>query len=201
MAKNCLYAILALVFLIPSISLARPHISGEMEWQFDGDGGRGFSQYLWLDTEHSNFVARYAWVEKTLEQGEFAIGPTFPMGGFTVKLWAGATTEKSVMLGGSLAGSVWEHDVLYILDPKISTNELPDALYQKLFVALDKKGSWQFRIESLQVAGNAVFVRTGVEYELTLPWLPESNHLFIHPFFDPQGHNVGIHVGCRFFNW
>lgn len=195
-----LLSILAL-FLLPDVSFARIDISGETEWQFDGDGGRGFSQYLWLDTEYINFKSRYALVETVLERGEFAIGPTFRVGDFTLKLWAGATTEKSVMLGGTLAGKVWGHDMLYILDPKISTNKLSDGIYQKLFVALDGRGSWQFRIESLQVAGEAVFVKTGVEYRLPLPWIPDVNHIFLYPNFDAVGDTVGLLLGFRFFDW
>ncbi|MEK9166208.1 MAG: hypothetical protein AAB846_00560 [Patescibacteria group bacterium] len=157
-------------------------ISGETEFGAQGNGERLFSQYLFYDTEKVNFTARYFWVDQILERGEFSTGPTFSLGNSaTVKLWAGGTTDEEVMLGGSLFARPFGHELLYIIDPKLSTNKHMDGIYQKLIMALDQKNIFHFRIESLQLSGTAVFVRAGIETRLNLPW----GHLYIHPYFDP----------------
>ena len=184
-----------LAFLLFTSKASAGSISGETEFGAQGNGEKIFSQYLFYDTEKTNFTARYFWVDQVVERGEFAIGPTFSLGNSTtIKLWAGGTTDEEVMLGGLLIAKPLGHDLLYILDPKLSTNRLPDGIYQKLIVSLDGENLFHFRIESLQLNEAAIFVRTGVEMRLNIPW----GHFYLHPYFDPVGDDLGFHIGFRF---
>lgn len=171
-------------------------LSGETEVGTDGKGGSFFSQYLFYDFNRVNVLTRYFWVNGVLERGEFAVGPTMKLGDSVLKLQFGGTTDKDVMLAGTLSTKILGHDVFYIADGTLSTTEAPNTLYQKAFIALTKGGSWQFRVEDLQVGKKQEFLRIGLEYQRKLP---HNSHLFIAPFYDPIKNGVGGQVGFRFF--
>ena len=191
-----------LFFVIVSLLLSRQpvsaqNLSGETEVGTDGKGESFFSQYLFYDIEHVNVLARYFWVNGVLQRGEFAIGPTLKLNsGNVLKLQFGGTTDEEIMIAGLLIAKVRGREVLYIADAKLSTQDGPHVLYQKLFVPLTKGGAWQLRTEHLQVGSNQSFLRIGPEY---LRNLPGSAHVFIGPYYDPIRKGVGGQVGIRFF--
>ncbi len=171
--------------------------SGETELGSNGRGGSFFSQYVFYDTKGANVLTRYFWVNGVLRRGEFSVGPTFHLKNDTVlKLQFGATTERSIQTAGTLSAKPFNHDIFYIADGKLSAIGRSNEFYQKLFVAINTKGSWQFRIEDLIVGHEQIFLRIGGEYRR---FLPRQTHLYAAPFYDPIIHSFGAQVGFRFF--
>lgn len=185
--------------LIATGQLFAQSLSGEAEVGTDGRGEGFFSQYLFYDLKNVNVLTRYFWVNGVLRRGEFAVGPTLKFGnGSVLKFQFGGTTDREVMAAGLLVAKIAGHEILYIADGKLSTQDGPHTLYQKIFVLLDKGsfGSLQFRAEDLQVGSEQGFLRIGLEYQHNLP---DSAHLFLAPFYDPIRKQVGGQVGLRFF--
>jgi hypothetical protein len=183
------------LLLVSGPAFAR-NLSGETEVGTDGKGDGFFSQYLFYDTENVNVLARYFSVKGVLRRGEFAIGPTLKLNDSNVlKLQFGGTTDKEVMLASTLISNIMGREVLYIVDGKLSTQDGPHTLYQKLFTPLVKSGMWQFRVEDLQVGSDQSFLRLGLEYRHKLP---DNIHIFIAPYYDPIRKEVGGQFGLRF---
>ncbi len=191
-----------LLFVIASLLLASgpafaQNLSGETEVGTDGKGEGFFSQYLFYDTKNVNVLTRYFYVNGVLQRGEFAIGPTLKLSNSNVlKLDFGGTTDKEIMIAGTLIAKVKGREVLYIADGKLSTQGGPHTLYQKLFVPLVKSGRWQFRVEDLQVGSGQSFLRIGLEYRYNIQ---KNAHVFIAPQYDPIRKAVGGQFGVRFF--
>jgi len=195
MKKSMFLSIILLLFASgPSFAQG---LSGETEVGTDGNGEGFFSQYLFYDFKHVNVLTRYFWVNEVLQRGEFAVGPTLELNnGNVLKLQFGSTTDKDVMIAGTLIAKVKGRGILYIADGKLATQAgLPNTLYQKLFVSLTANGTWQFRIEYLQVGDDQSFLRIGPEYQHKL----NNKQLFIAPQFDPIRKQVGGQIGVRFF--
>jgi hypothetical protein len=188
----------SLLFLfLPFCALAQEGWSGETESGADGKHEVFFSQYVNYDTKNWNILTRYFWVKGVVNRGEFAAGPTFKVTEHTVvKLQFGGTTNKAVMAAGTILTEVRQHSVLYIADAKFSTTGTPNTLFQKVFVALNKKGSVQLRAEHLQVGKSQDFLRLGLEYQHNMPG---KTQLFVAPFFDPVRKTGGLQGGFRFF--
>jgi hypothetical protein len=185
------------LLLLPVSALAQQGWSGETEVGTDGKGENFFSQYVFYDVENYNVLVRYFWVNDALNRGEFAIGPTFKIKQQNVlKLQFGGTTDKDVMVAGLIVTKVANRGILYIADAKFSTTDSPNTLYQKVFVALNARGSFQFRAEHLQVGSVQGFLRLGAEYQQSLP---RQTQLFVAPFYDPIKKTLGIQGGFRFF--
>ena len=190
-----LFAIATL--LLVSGSAFAQNLSGETEVGTDGKGEGFFSQYLFYDFKKVNVLTRYFYVNEVLQRGEFAIGPTLKLrNGNVLKLQFGGTTDKEVMLAGTFIAKIKGREVLYIADGKLSTQDGPHTLYQKLFVPLVKNGAWQFRVEDLQVDSDQGFLRVGLEYQHKIP---DNAHIFVAPFYDPIQKAVGGQFGLRFF--
>lgn len=170
-------------------------IGSESEIATDGKGHLSFSQYLFIDSERWNGLVRYVVVQEGVNRGEFAFGPTFSVGRAKVKLQLGGTTSRQAMVAGVLIIPARESAVVWIADAKLSTTNAHHTLYQKLFVPLTSTGTWQLRVEDLQVGPDQAFVRLGVEYRLSLP---HKTHLYFAPYFDPKTPGLGINLGLRF---
>jgi len=173
-------------------------LSGESEFGADGKGESSFSQYIFYDVDRANVLTRYFWVNHILEQGEFAVGPTIRLRTANIlKLQFGGTTNREVMLAGTLITRISGHNIVYIADGKIATKSgAPGNLYEKLFIALNKKGTWNFELQDLQVGREQEFLRIGGEYRHDLP---HNLQLFVSPFYDPIRNAVGAETGFRFF--
>lgn len=194
MKKILLFVI---VFIFASGSSFAQGLSGETEVGSDGKGEGYFSQYLFYDFKDVNVLTRYFYVNGVLQRGEFAIGPTVTFNKDNVlKFQVGGTTDKQVMLAGLLIAKVCERNILYIVDEKLSTQDDPNMLYQKIFVSLNQDGSWQFRSDGLTVGTKQVFWRIGPEYRHKLP---DKKHIFVAPYYDPIRKSVGGQIGVRFF--
>lgn len=197
MKKRIVLLAMAIFFGVPQmLSATSISVEGETGWQANNE--RLGSFYLWLDTERINCTIRFFQVDPVeVKQGEFACGPTFQPTLFTkpflLKLWGGVTTENNTMVGGTLQFALWDREIFYILDPK-----LPDDIYQKLFVQLNRKGWLYLRIETLQIKGSAVFVRFGPELRYLFS---KKFHLYVHPYVDVQGDDLGFHAGFRLLGW
>lgn len=191
--KKLFFVIIVLSFS----SSAWAQASGETELGTDRLGDEFFSQYIFYDWKEANLLTRYFWVNGVLNRAEFAFGPTVKIGGATVKLQFGGTTDREIMSAGLALGKVVGHQVMYIGDLKIPTrNEEQNEFFQKAFVALDEKSIWQFRIEMLNVSRDLVFLRIGVEYQHQFN---DKHHLYAAPFYDPIVRKWGGQVGFRFF--
>lgn len=180
---------------------AAPQITGETETGTDGLGESFFGQFIWLDTAHFNVVGRYFWVNDILERGELAIGPpVFHINkNTTLKIAAGATTDKEVMVYGLFATKVFGHDLIYDFEPKWATKaDGVDNHYHKLWVGLNQSGNLLFRIEHLHVAGKISFLRIGGEYQFRLNTRSPPTHFYISPWYDPQRNQPGAQIGFRF---
>ncbi len=192
-----------LLFVIISILVSGPSfaqgLSGETEVGSDGKGEDYFSQYLFYDFKNLNVLTRYFYVNGVLQRGEFAIGPTVALSKDNVlKFQFGGTTDKQVMLAGLLIAKACGRHILYIVDEKLSTQDGPNMLYQKIFVSLNQNqsDSWQFRSDGLTVGTKQVFWRIGLEYQHKLP---DKKHIFVAPYYDPIRKSVGGQIGVRFF--
>lgn len=191
------FALLAMIILLffPGSVFAQG-LSGETEVGSDGKGEGFFSQYLFYDTKNTNILTRYFYVNGVLQRGEFALGPTLKFNqNYILKFQFGGTTDKEVMLAGLLIAKVKGREILYIADGKLSTQDGPHALFQKLFIPLVQSGRWQFRVEDLQVNRDQSFLRIGLEFQQKLP---DNSHLFVAPFYDPIRKAVGGQFGLRF---
>lgn len=195
MRKYLLFAITSL--LLASGPAFAQNLSGETEIGTDGKGEGFFSQYLFYDTKNINVLTRYFYVNGVLKRGEFSVGPTLKLGnGNLLKLDFGGTTDKEVMIAGTLIAKIRGREILYIADCKLSTQGGPHMLYQRLFVPLVKSGRWQFRVEDLQVESDQSFLRIGLEYRQNIQ---KNAHVFIAPQYDPIRKAVGGQFGVRFF--
>lgn len=172
-------------------------VSGETELGTDGKGEPFISQYVFYDTERSNLLTRLFWVEGVLNRGEFAYGPTLKMGEVGLKLQFGGTTNRDLMLGANIFSKIKNRDVFYIVDWKISTTDRPNTVYQKGWYQINGSGSWQFRVEDLQVGSKQAFLRIGVEYRRDTS---KTTHLFVAPFVDPTNRGFGGQLGFRFWD-
>ena len=190
--------LLVATLLLPRVSPAQG-LGGETEAGSDGRGESFFSQYLLYDFASVNVLARYFWVNDVLQRGELALGPSFTFGdgANALKFQFGGTTDREMMAGATLLAKVRGHEVFYTLDGKFATvRGETSTLFQKVFVALNPEGSWQFRVEHLQVGREQGFLRIGVEGRKNLPG---NSHLFLQPFYDPIRHKgLGAQAGFRF---
>ncbi len=164
----------------------------------DSKGQGSFSQFLFIDFQNVNFSVRYFWVDGVIDRWEFGAGPTIKMGNSNVlKLQLGGTTAQEVLLSGVLITKVLGRSILYIGSAELPTdNNAPNVLFQKLFIGLNQEGTWQFKVQDLQVGHKQSFLRFGVEYR---QGLPHNSHLFFGPFYDPVRKAPGAHLGFRFF--
>lgn len=195
MRKYLLFTI-AFLLLVSGPAFAQ-NLSGETEVGTDGKGEGFFSQYLFYDIKNVNVLTRYFCVNGVLQKGEFSIGPTLRLGDSNLlKLDFGGTTDKEVMVAGTLIVKIKGREILYIADGKLSTQGGLHTLYQKLFVPLVKSGRWQFRVEDLQVGGDQSFLRIGLEYRHDIQ---KNAHVFIAPQYDPIRKAAGAQFGVRFF--
>jgi hypothetical protein len=115
-----------------------------------------------------------------------------------LKFQFGGTTNREVMLAGTVITRIFDHSVVYIADGKLTTKGgAPSNLYEKLFVGLNKKGSWNlnFRIFRL-VACKSSFVLARNIANL----FPIIIQLFISPFYDPVRNAVGAETGFSAFS-
>ena len=187
------------VFLFrPPERLLAQGFSGETELATDGKGQSSFSQYVFYDFNNINILTRFFWINHVFEKGEFATGPTIRLGHANIlKLQFGGTTKREVMVAGALITGIRDHGIVYIADAKLATETgAPSNLYQQLFIALNKKGNWQFEAQDLQVGGEQSFLRIGLEYRQALP---HKLQLYVAPFYDPVRNAVGGQAGFRFF--
>jgi len=185
-----------IIFASLPISAFAQNLSGETEIGTDGKGQPFFSQFAFYDFENSNFLARYFGVRGVVNRGEFGYGPTFNFDETVVKFQFGGTTDRDVMLAGNVSAEIWGIPIFYIADGKLSTTDRPNTLYQKMWTQINKSGSWQLRIEDLQVGNRQGFLRIGVEYRHIAP---DIAHLFFAPFYDPINRGFGVQIGFRFF--
>ena len=195
MKKSLFFSIVLLLVSGPSFAQG---LSGETEVGTNGNGGSFFSQYVFYDFSKVNVLTRYFYVNGVLERGEFSLGPTIGLGnGRVLKFQFGGTTDEEVQVAGLLVAKVKGHGILYIADGKLAIpSEQTHTFYQKLFVALTDKTTWQFRVEHLQVGKEQGFLRIGLEYQ---QGMPNGSHLYIAPFYDPINEKFGSQVGFRFF--
>ena len=195
MTKVLLSSVL-LVVLVSSSAFGQ-NLSGETEVGSDGKGEGFFSQYVFLDTKHVNLLTRYFYTNGVLQRGEFAAGPTLHLNnGNLLKLQFGGTTDREMMVAWTLIFKVKGHEVIYIFDGKIATENGPNTLYQKLWVPLVKSGRWQARVEHLHVASSQSFFRLGIEFQQKFP---DDTMLYVAPFYDPIRKATGGQFGLRFF--
>ncbi len=186
--------IITLFFLLTAVS-AMAQVSGETETVVDGKGHPAISQYVFFDAKSWNGLVRYYGERNGLHRGEFAVGPTVKVGKTTLKLQFGGTTKREVMTAGVFIVPMGENAVVWIVDAKFSTTNDAHTLYQKLWVPLNRKGRFLFRIEDLQVGSSQAFLRIGAE----LRWgLPHKTTLFVAPFGDPKNKAVGFNAGLRY---
>jgi|SRR3989344_3535817 len=173
--------------------------SGETELGTDGRGEAFASQYAFMDGSKWNILVRYFKVHEVLSRGEFAIGPSFKLKSGLAKLQFGYTTDEGVMTAGLLVVNVKGHDVIYILDGKLSTRGGPYELYQKLFVSMVKVGRTEFllRGENLRIGGSSSFLRLGVESQFKLN--SRNSHIFVAPFYCLDRRHVSGQIGLRLF--
>ena len=188
-----------LIIILFSVKTACAQLNGETEIGSNETGESFASQYVNYDFVRTNVLTRYFWVNRTLERGEFAVGPTFKLNeDTTLKFQFGGTTDREIMLAGTLATKIAGHDVLYIVDSKISTTGTANTLYEKVFIAMSPKGELQTRAEHLLVGSESAFLRLGIEGQIKL-----STHaqIFFAPFYDPLDINrsFGGQIGFRFF--
>ena len=186
------------IMVIVVSSMASPVFAQLIETEVgsNGQGETFFSQYLFLDWDKANVLARYFWVKDAVKRGEFAIGPTFDLGPIIVKGNVGMTTNKQLILATLIVINPGGREVVYIFDNKSSAwREDPYEVYQKLWVSLSRRGTFQFRYEDLEVGWQHVFARIGLEgrYSLKGPV-----HLYIAPFYDFVRKNIGAQAGLRF---
>ena len=189
------FVIVALMLVIGAVP-ARAQVSLESELGSDGKGHGFFSQYVFYDFTHANVLTRYFWVNRQVHRGEFALGPTVRVGKTSVRITLGATTDREVMVGGTVVSNIRHHEVTYIADGKLSTTDSASSLYQKLFVSLDAQKLWQFRVEDLQLGSRQDFLRIGAEYRMRAR---KKSHIYLAPFFDPIVKEYGGQIGYRYF--
>ena len=183
------------VFLLIVGSSEAQELSGETE--VGSDGTPFVSQYIFCDGRHINVLARYFRVKDGLNRGEFAAGPTIKVGGNTVKLQFGGATDKNIMVAGTAIISLLAgHAILYIADAKFPIRSGPKTLYQKVFIAFNRNGSFQFKAEHLLVGRLQGFLRVGGEYQNNMP---HHTQFFAAPFYDLANDKFGGQVGFRFF--
>lgn len=192
-----------------AVPAAAGDVGGETEVGTNLLGGIFVSQYIFYDivdpgSRDGNLMARYFFVNNTLHRAEFAIGPTFKPRGTVVKLQfgfaKGANREEDLMAAVTFIAKPRGRETVYIADAKFDiaaeAADRPNSLYQKLFVALDKQGRFQFRAEHLLVDRSTGFLRIGGEYRRTIG---KNDHVFVALFYDPVVNSPGIQVGFRFF--
>ncbi len=185
-----------IVVLALSVSVGA-QTSGETEVGTDDRGGSFASQYIFYDWPQMNLLARYFWVNGAVNRAEFAFGPTLKFGETVVKLQPGFNTSGSLKIAALLTGKLSGHGLLYIIDKNWSvTHSESGWLYQKLFIGIDEESVWQFRVESLHIGYDLVFLRIGGEYQVQFD---PKHHLYIAPFYDPVVKTPGAQIGFRFF--
>lgn len=191
------FLISSFLFLLACNPLRAQGLSGELEIGTDGKGHPFLSQYLFYDDKKLNVLVRYFWVNGNLNRGELAIGPTFKFGRTTLKLQFGGTTDKEVMISSTVFTKLAGHGILYIPALRLSTSYKTNTLYQKLFLSLTKKGSWQiqFRAEHFQIGKHQAFLRTGPELQHEIS---RRVIIFVAPFYDPINKGFGGNSGFRF---
>lgn len=185
------------LLLLVSSPLRAQGLSGETEIGTDGKGHPFFSQYIFYDDKNINVLVRYFWVNGNLNRGELAIGPTFRFGRTTLKLQFGGTTEKQIMIASTVFTKLAGHGILYIPAFRLWTSRGTNTLYQKLFLSLTKKGSWQFqfRAEHFQIGKHQAFLRIGPELQHEIS---RRGVIFVSPFYDPTNKGFGGNSGFRF---
>lgn len=196
MRKTLFCAIISLLSILGPAD-ARD-FSGETEIGSDGKGEGFVSQYVFWGSQHVNGLAQYFYVNRILERGELAFGPTIKVGkGTTLQFQFGGTTDREVMIAGTAAVKISERTIFYVADGKLATkSDSPHTLYQKVWIPLVRSGTWQFRAEDLQVGRDQSFVRFGIEYRLKLPY---GGQAFVATQYDQIRKQVGGQLGLRFF--
>lgn len=193
-----LLAMFAVVFSRSKI-LAQS-VSGETELGTDGRGETFASQYAFLDGNRWNILVRYFGVHDAFRRVEFAAGPSFKFKSGLAKLQFGYTTGDGIMTAGLLIVNIKGHDVIYIVDGKLSTRGDPYELYQKLFVSVAKVGKgaeFLLRGENLRLGNSSSFLRIGVEGQVKLN--SRNSHLFVAPFYCLDRRHLSGQVGLRIF--
>ena len=185
---------LALVLLAVIAVPAQAQTSGESLVGTDDRGGAFAYQYVFYDWQSCNLLTRYFWVNGAVNRGELAFGPTIKKGDTTVKGMFGGTTASEVMTATLIFGKIAKRLVAYTGDGKWSGRGL--EFYQRLNVAIDPRGIWQFRLESLNFDRDEAFLRIGFEYQLQFH---PQRQIFFAPFWDPVAGAPGAQVGFRFF--
>jgi len=188
------FSLLGTMLLLALSGVATPaqKVSMETEGGIDTAGAASFSQYVFVDGTSWNALFRYV-AAPAVQKVEGAIGPTIKLDKTTVKIQVGATSRSQAMVAGTLAAAVAGHSVFYIADSKFALRDGPNTLYQKLFVGLSRSGSWQARLEDLQVGRRQSFFAAGAEYRKK--W--GGGHVFVAPYYDFISGKGGVHAGIR----
>lgn len=204
--KISLITVLFLLFLSFSV---KAQLSGETEAGSDGKGESFLSEYLFYDFLNVNLFGRYLWINNILERGEFAIGPTITFKDTSlIKVTVGMTTYNEAVIDALLLTKFGGKDALYLFDLKITTEKnIPNTLYHKLALGINKKSTLQVRIEHL--TGNywgkksdefdGQFLRIGLEYQQKFSVSEHPAHIYVAPFYDPVRKALGGQAGFRFF--
>lgn len=199
--KKCLLRSLFLavfLFVICNIDgYAQEGLNGETEFGTNGKGGEFFSQFLNYDGTRLGLVTRYFKVEKTLERGEFAVGPKASTGALKIDLRFGYCTDHEVMTNATLTLALSKTaNIQYIFEGKFSTTDnIPTTLYQKLFFPLTPAGTFLFRVENLWVDKKLDFLRIGAEFD---HFVSKNSHFFLAPFYDKVNGKIAVQSGFRF---
>ena len=190
-------SVVAMFFGVPTVQAGS--LSGETEMGGGKKSSFFASQYLFYDEAQWNLLARYFYVDKVLNRGEFALGPTFQTHGVMTKFQFGATTDREAMMAMTLIATLGGHNVLYIGDAKVNTTDIPNTFYEKLFVAITCDDRFQLRVEHLLVGTDQDFLRLGGEFRYQL--YGGNVHFYVAPFYNPINKEEGVQSGLRFFNW
>ncbi len=194
------------IFAIIPFTQAQAQLSNETETGTDGYGEYFFSQYLFYDSSSLNYFARYFWVKDVLNRGEFALGPTLSDTTRTVKLTFGGTTDHEAIVSALYLTKIFNRDLLYLFDLKISTKEkIPNTIYQKLAFGINTQGELQLRFEHLSGGYwtkdkfDGHFFRLGFEYQFKHNLYNFNTQWYVAPFYDPLRKSFGGQMGFRFF--
>ena len=196
--------------------MGQAQFSGETEFTQDLQGGQVYDLYVFLSGKSAPlvggnpvFVGRYTRAEKSVHRGEFGFGKKFlllkdgnEVPQLVVTVYPGVTTDKAGMSLVVFVARILERTVVYVPDAKFFSGS--KTLYQEVSAGLTRKGSWQFRWETLDLWGlEGVghvrgFNRFGLERRFWVPCsLGSRSHFHISVFYDTEKNGPGTYAGFR----